>query len=65
MAHTTEVVEIPSEDEADDVVDLPVPSQELAVVRLDSRPSGRLEEVDLEWPYPKHLSKVWFIIRDS
>jgi hypothetical protein len=31
-AHTTEVVEIPSDDEADDMVELPVLSRELAVV---------------------------------
>ena len=65
VAHETNVVEIPSDDEADDVVELPTPSQELAVVRSVARPSGRLEEGDLEWPCPEDPSKVRFILWDS
>jgi len=64
-AHATEVVEIPSDDKADVVVELPVPSWELAVVRSKARPSSGLPEGDLEWPYPEDPSKVQFILRDS
>ena len=64
-ARLTEVVEIPSNDEANDVVELPVLSRELAVVQSEFGPSGGLPEGDLEWPCPEELSKVRFILRDS
>ena len=63
--HTTEMVEIPSDDEADDMVELPMLSWELAVVRSEARPSGGLPEGDLEWPCLEDPSKVWFVLRDS
>jgi len=65
VARETEVVEIPSDDEAGDKVELPAPSQELAVVRSEARPSNGLEETDLVWPCPKDPTKVRFILRDS
>ena len=63
--HATEVVEIPSDNEADDMVELPVSLQELAVVQSEAGPSGRLPEGDLEWPCPEDPAKVWFVLRDS
>ena len=65
VARETEVVEIPFDDETDDVVELPAPSWELAVVWSMARPSSRLEEGDLEWPCPEDPSKVWFVLWDS
>ena len=65
VAHETEVVEIPSDDKADDVMELPTLSQEMAVVRSGAGPSSRLEEADLEWPCPKDPMKVCFVLRDS
>ena len=65
VAYATKVVEIPSDDEADDAVELPVPSREVAVVRSVAGPFGGLPEGDLEWPYPEDPSKVRFILRDS
>ena len=65
VARETEVVEIPSDDEADDEVEPPVLSRELAVVRSEAGPSGRLPEGDLEWPCPEDPSKVWFVLWDS
>ena len=65
VAHVIEVVEISSDDEADDVVELPVSSQELAVVRSEVGPSGGLPEGDLEWPCPEDPAKVRFVLRDS
>ena len=53
VACETEVVEIPSDDEADDEVEPPVLSQELAVVWSEARPSSRLEETNLVWPCPE------------
>jgi len=64
-AHAMDVVEIPSNDEADDAVELPVPSRELAVVRSEAGPFGGLPEGDLEWPCPEDPSKVQFILWDS
>ena len=49
-ARATEVVEIPSDDEVDDMVELPVSSWELAVVHSKAGPSSGLLEGDLEWP---------------
>ena len=63
--HATEVVDIPSDDEADDMVEPPVSSRELAVVQSEARPSGGLPEGDLEWPYPKDPGKVRFVLCDS
>ena len=64
-ARANEVVEIPSDDKVDDMVELPVSSWELAVVQSEAGPSGRLLEGDLEWPSPEDPSKVQFILRDS
>ena len=64
-ARATDVVEIPSNDEADDAVELPMTSWELAVVRSKAGPSGGLLEGDLEWPCLEDPSKVWFVLRDS
>ena len=64
MAREIEVVEIPSDDEADDAVEPLVQSQELAMVRSEAGPSSGLEETGLEWPYLEDLTKVWFILRD-
>ena len=58
-------MEIPSDDEADDEVEPPMLSWELAVVRSEARPSSGLEETDLVWPCPEDPTKVWFILRDS
>ena len=64
-AHATEVVDIPSDDEADNMEELSVSSRELAVVPSESGPSGGLPKGDLEWPCPEDPSKVWFVLRDS
>ena len=63
--HTTEVVDILSNDEADNTVEPPVLLRELAVVWSEAGPSGGLPEGDLEWPCPKDPTKVCFILRDS
>ena len=65
VVHATKVVDIPSDDEAYVMAELPESSWELAVVRSEARPSGELPEGDLEWPYPKDPAKVWFILQDS
>ena len=65
VARATEVVEIPFDDEANDVVETLVPLRELAVVRSEAGRSGGLPEVDLEWPCPEDPSKVRFVLRDS
>ena len=65
VVHTTEVVDIPSDDEADDLVELPVSSWELEVVQSEAGPSGGLLDGDLEWPCPEDLAKVRFVLRDS
>jgi len=65
VARATEVVDILSHDEADDMVELPVSSRELAVVRSEAGPSGGLPKGDLEWPCPEDPTKVRFILRDS
>ena len=61
----TEVVDIPSDDEADDMVELPVSSRELAVVQSEAGPSGGLPKGDLEWPCPEDPAKVQFVLRHS
>ena len=58
-------MEIPSDDEADDEVEPPMLSWELAVVRSKAGPSSGLEETDLVWPCPEDPTKVWFVLRDS
>ena len=63
--HTTEVVEITSDDEADDMADPPASSWELAVVQSEAGPSGGVPEGDLEWPCPEDPAKVQFVLRDS
>ena len=65
VSREIEVVEIPSDDEAEDVVELPVTSRELAVVRSKAGPSSRLEETNLVWPYLEDPTKVRFILQDS
>ena len=60
--HATEVVDIPSDDEANDTAEPPVSSRELAVVRSEAGPSGGLPEGDLEWPCPEDPAKVLFIL---
>ena len=65
VARATEVVEIPSDDGADDMVELPVSSREMVVVQSEARPSSRLPEGDLEWPCPKGPAKVRFVLQDS
>ena len=64
-AHATEVVDILSDDEVDDMVELPVSSRELAVVQLEAGPSNGLPEGDLEWPCPEDPSNAQFILWDS
>ena len=71
-SHVNEVVEIPSDDEADLAARLPVSPQELivlprgaAVVQLEAGPSGGSSEGDLEWSFPEDPSKARFILRDS
>ena len=63
--HAIEVVDIPSDDEADDMAEPPVLSWELAVVQLEARPSGGLPEGDLEWPCLEDLAKARFDLQDS
>ena len=63
--HMNEVVDIPSDDEAEVVADPPVLSWGLVVVQPKAGPSGGPTEGDLEWPYPKDPLKVRFILRDS
>ncbi|XP_066316626.1 uncharacterized protein [Miscanthus floridulus] len=58
VAYATEVVEIPSDDEADDMV-------ELAVGQSEARPSGGMPEGDLEWPCPEDPAKLESIHRES
>ena len=65
MARETKVVDILSDDEADDVVELPMPSRELAVVWLEARPSSSPKETSLEWPFPEDPTKVRFVLQDS
>jgi len=71
-SHANEVVEIPSDDEADIVAEplvspreLAVSPRELAVVQSEAGPSGGSSEGDLEWPCPKDPSKAWFVLWDS
>ena len=71
-SHASEVVEIPSDDEANTMAEplvspweLAVPPRELAVVQLEAGPSSGSTEGDLEWPCPEDPSKAWFILRDS
>ena len=78
-SHMNMVVEIPSDDKANTMADLPVSPRdlpvsprelavsprELAVVWLEAGPFGGSLEGDLEWPFPEDPSKVRFILRDS
>ena len=59
------MVDILSDDEADDTAEPPVLSRELAVVRSEAGPSSGLEQTDLVWPCPEDPTKVRFILRDS
>ena len=64
--HEIEVVEVPSDGKAGDRVELPAPSQELAVVRSSTGPSSGLgATTDLVWPCPEDPRKVRFILRDE
>ena len=63
--HATEVVDIPSDDEADDMAEPPVSSRELAVVQSEARSFDGLPEGDLEWPCPEDPAKVRFVLWDS
>ena len=65
MARATEVVDIPSDDEANDMEEPLVSSRELAVVQSEAGPSSGLPEGDLEWPCPEDPAKVRFVLRDS
>ena len=62
VVHATEVVDIPSDDEAGDMAEPPVSSRELAVVRSEAGPSGGLPEGDMEWPCPEDPAKAQFIL---
>ena len=64
-SHASEVVELPSDDEVDTVVEPPVSPRELAVVRSEVGPFGGSSKGDLEWPCPEDPSKARFILRDS
>ncbi|XP_066373781.1 uncharacterized protein [Miscanthus floridulus] len=64
-SHASEVVEIPSDDEADTVAEPPVSPWELAVVRSEAVPFGGSSEGDLEWCCPEDPSKAWFVLWDS
>ena len=63
--HVNEVVDIPSDDEADIAVGPPVSPRELAVVQSEAGPSGGLPKGDLEWLCPEDPAKAWFVLRDS
>ena len=65
VARSTEVVDIPFDDEADDMVELPVLSWELVVVQSEAGPSDGVPKGDLEWPCPEDPAKVRFVLRDS
>ena len=65
VVHATEVVDIPFDDEVDDMVELPVSSRELAVVQSEAGPSSSPSEGDLEWSFPEDPSKAMFVLRDS
>ena len=71
-SHANEVVEIPSDDEADLAVrppvsprELMVPSRGPMVVQLEAGPSGGSSEGDLEWSFPEDPSKAMFVFQDS
>jgi len=65
VARSTEVVDIPSDDKADDMVEPLVSLRELAVVQSEAGSSGGLPKGGLEWPCPEDPTKVRFILRDS
>ena len=65
MACAPEVVDIPSDEEAEVMVEPPASSRELAMVRSEAGPSVGLSEGDLEWPYPEDPTKVRFVLWDS
>ena len=60
--HATKVVDIPSDDEANDMVELLMSSWELAVVQSEAGPSSGLPEGDLEWPCPEDPIEVQFVL---
>ena len=71
-SRANEVVEIPSDDEANTAVEplvspreLVVSPRELAVVQSEARPSGGPSEGNLEWSFPEDPSKAMFVLWDS
>ena len=75
-SRTNEVVEIPSDNEADTMAKPPVSPRELevsprelavsplelAVVQSEAGPSGGSSKGDLEWPCPEDPSKARFVL---
>ena len=57
-SHANEVVEIPSDDEADIAAGPPVSSRELVVVQPEAGSSGGPPEGDVEWPCPERVSSL-------
>ena len=64
-SHANEVLEIPSDDEADITAGLPVSPRELVVVQLKAGPSDGLPKGDLEWLCPEDPAMARFVLRDS
>ena len=67
--HVNEMVDIPSDDEANVTTELlvspwelVVSPRELAVFQLEAGPSDGSPEGDLEWPCPEDPSKAWFVL---
>ena len=65
VSHASVVVEIPSDDEVDTMVESAVSPWELVVVWSEAGPFGGSSEGDLEWPFPEDPSKVRFVLWDS
>ena len=75
VSRGNEVVDIPSDDEADAMAkprelevspwELAVSPRELAVVQSEAGPSDISSEGDLEWAFLEDPSKARFILRDS
>ena len=71
-SRANEVVEIPSDNEANAMAkppvsprELEVSPRELAVVQSEAGPFGSSSEGDLEWPFLEDPSKARFVLRDS
>ena len=66
VAHEDEVLEIPSDGEADGEVEPPAPSRELAVVGSSAGPSsGFGVSRNLVWPCPGDPRKAQFILHND